>query len=266
MTSCGGGSLALFKGAFMIERLWALCAVVLLAAGALPGAVGAQTVARPAGSVVITGELGNRVFLTFDQFEALPLASKSLTVMFQAGTSVETHSFKGFLLFDVLNYLTPLFDPAVRNDKLRFYVSAMGTDQYQAIVAWGELDPQFGNKQILLAYEQDGQSLAAVGPRLVVPGDIRGGRYVSLVDTVRLDRALLPQCADDPTCSWSSSFRPVRRAAAIGPGDGVGGTGHSALNFAGSAGQGGDTWITAYNPTSPSPTTFGTVTVSADVL
>src|SRR5262245_20919309 len=258
MTSCGGGSLALFKGAFMIERLWALCAVVLLAAGALPGAVGAQTVARPAGSVVITGELGNRVFLTFDQFEALPLASKSLTVMFQAGTSVETHSFKGFLLFDVLNYLTPLFDPAVRNDKLRFYVSAIGTDQYQAIVAWGELDPQFGNKQILLAYEQDGQSLAAVGPRLVVPGDIRGGRYVSLVDPVRLDRAQLPQCADDPTCA-AFPFRPVRRAADINPGGDLGGTGQSALNFTGAAATGGDTWITAYAPTSPSPTTFGTI-------
>src|SRR5262247_3469900 len=98
-----GGSLALVKEEFMIRRLWGLCAVALLAAGALP--VGAQTVARPAGSVVITGELGNRVFLTFEQFAALPLASRSLTVTFQAGTNVETHSFKGFLLFDVLNSL-----------------------------------------------------------------------------------------------------------------------------------------------------------------
>jgi hypothetical protein len=52
------------------------------------------------------------------------------------------------------------------------------TDDYQAIVAWGELDPGFGNKPILLAFAEDGESLAAEGPRLVVPGDIRGGRYV----------------------------------------------------------------------------------------
>jgi hypothetical protein len=61
-------------------------------------------------------------------------------------------------------------------------------------VAWGEFDPGFGNKAILLAMTQDGETLAAEGLRLVVPGDIRGGRYVSLVETVRLDRARQPTC------------------------------------------------------------------------
>ena len=90
--------------------------------------------------------------------------------------------------------MKPEFDPDIKNDKLRVYVSATGTDDYQAIVAWGEFDPDFEAKLILLAVTQDGQSLAAEGLRLVVPGDIRGGRYVSLIDTVRLDRARQPQC------------------------------------------------------------------------
>jgi hypothetical protein len=47
---------------------------------------------------------------------------------------------------------------------------------------------------ILLAFAEDGESLAAEGPRLVVPGDIRGGRYVFGVETVRLDRARQPAC------------------------------------------------------------------------
>jgi hypothetical protein len=61
-------------------------------------------------------------------------------------------------------------------------------------VAWGEFDPGFENKPIMLAVTQDGNTLAAEGVRLVVPNDIRGGRYVSLVDTVRLDRARQPGC------------------------------------------------------------------------
>jgi hypothetical protein len=39
---------------------------------------------------------------------------------------------------------------------------------------------------VILATEQDGEPLDAEGPRLVVPGDIKGGRYVSGVVGVRL--------------------------------------------------------------------------------
>ena len=63
-----------------------------------------------------------------------------------------------------------------------------GSDGYRALVAYGELDPAFENKQILLAVRQDGVSLAEQGARLVVPGDIAGGRYVTGVSTVRLDK------------------------------------------------------------------------------
>jgi hypothetical protein len=169
-----------------------LVIALVLPAPALAGAK--KPFERPVGSVVITGELEDRVFLTFEQFEALPLTSHNVSVMFQAGQAMEQHTFTGFLLFDVLSILKPQFDPEVKNDRLRFYVSATGTDDYQAIVAWGELDPGFENKPILLAVTQDGKSLAAEGIRLVVPDDIRGGRYVSLIDTVRLDRARQPGC------------------------------------------------------------------------
>jgi len=63
-----------------------------------------------------------------------------------------------------------------------------GSDGYQVLVAWGEIDPDFANQDILLAVMQDGASLADQGPRLVVPSDGRGGRYVSGVARIRLDR------------------------------------------------------------------------------
>jgi hypothetical protein len=183
----------------MLRGMWLRCAIALflvVAALIVSGIAeaGGKPFERPVSSVVITGELEDRLFLTFEQFEALPLTLHTLTVTFQAGQAVEQHTFTGFLLIDVMNFLKPQFDPDVRNDRLRFYVSATGTDDYQAIVAWGEFDPGFENKQIMLAVTQDGNTLAAEGVRLVVPNDIRGGRYVSLVDTVRLDRARQPGC------------------------------------------------------------------------
>ena len=64
-----------------------------------------------------------------------------------------------------------------------------------------------------------------------------------------------------------SDFRDVRRSTEIGVGSDLGDTHHEALNFTGSAGAAGDTWITVYDPAvNPLPATFGTVRVTADVL
>jgi hypothetical protein len=64
-----------------------------------------------------------------------------------------------------------------------------------------------------------------------------------------------------------TDFRDVRRPNDINIGTDLGGTGHQALNFTGTAGAGGDTWITVYDPNPPpGPATFGSVTLSADVL
>lgn len=82
----------------------------------------------------------------------------------------------------------PHFDPAIKNDKLRYYVSVSATDDYRALVAYGEIDPGFENKEVLLATSQDSQPLTAGGPRLVVPGDVSGGRYVTNVNRVFLEK------------------------------------------------------------------------------
>jgi hypothetical protein len=63
--------------------------------------------------------------------------------------------------------------------------------------------------------------------------------------------------------------RIVRRSGDIRHGPDLGGTGHSALNFTGSAGAAGDTWITVYDETANAPGSTilgGTVQLSADVL
>jgi hypothetical protein len=169
-----------------------LVAMGLVAAITLAVTVGAASAWPPKGSFLIDGKPEHPMLLSTEEIADLLATTNPhvYTVTFQAGTAVETHTFTGYLLYDVLTFLGPKFDPAVRNDKLRFYASATGSDGYQAIVAWGEFDPIFENKAVLLAFTQDGKSLAGGGPRLVVPGDIRGGRYVSDVVSIRLERAL----------------------------------------------------------------------------
>ena len=66
-------------------------------------------------------------------------------------------------------------------------VRATAADGYQVVFTLAELDPAFGNLQVLVADRQDDQPLAPEdGPlRLVVPSDQRGAR--SLRQLVRLE-------------------------------------------------------------------------------
>jgi len=82
----------------------------------------------------------------------------------------------------------------VQNDSLRKYLVATGSDGYQVVVALSEIDPQFGNQPDVIAVAFNGGSLGQDGLiRLVVPGDIFGGRYVSnLVSLEVLDSDTSP--------------------------------------------------------------------------
>jgi hypothetical protein len=179
-----------------MKRTNALAAVTLVTVLALAavGVTGATTQRNPfklpAGSFLVRGDVAHPLVLEASDLAALP--SHTIQVSFQSATGVQQHTETGPLLADVLALAKPVFDPAMKNDQLRHYVAATGSDGYQAIVAWGEFDPGFEGKQILLSINEDGQSLAAVGPRLVVPGDVRGGRYVSNVVELRLAAARTP--------------------------------------------------------------------------
>lgn len=49
-----------------------------------------------------------------------------------------------------------------------------------------ELDPNFEGKQVIIAYERNGEPIPGnIGLRLVVPGDKHGGRSVR--DVIRID-------------------------------------------------------------------------------
>ena len=103
--------------------------------------------------------------------QALPVVTRTV------GTSVYT----GVSLWDFLNTTVGLkTNPAVKNDSLGLYAVATGSDGYKAVFSMGELDPSFGNQPDLIAYALGGVALTTNGfARVVVPNDVKAGRYVS---------------------------------------------------------------------------------------
>lgn len=63
------------------------------------------------------------------------------------------------------------------NAKLAHSVVITADDGYAALVSLGEIDPDYGNQNAILATQCNGKPMDA--PRLVVPGDRHGGRAVS---------------------------------------------------------------------------------------
>jgi DMSO/TMAO reductase YedYZ molybdopterin-dependent catalytic subunit len=168
-------------------QTWRRVAVGATAAAMAVVGIGATRTDAGSGredAVIVRGDVDHRLRLTKADLDALPQVT--ITVTFQSGSTPQTHTYTGPLLLDVLNAAGPDFDPAVKNDSLSHVVTAVGSDGYEATVAWGEFDPLFEGKKILVATVEDGTPLLDAGPRLVVPGDVRGGRYVSDVEILRL--------------------------------------------------------------------------------
>lgn len=65
-----------------------------------------------------------------------------------------------------------------KNAALKHTLLITGSDGYAVSVALGELDPNFANTQVLLAYDGADGKASFDHLRLVVPGDVHGGRSV----------------------------------------------------------------------------------------
>src|SRR5262245_16679333 len=72
-------------------------------------------------------------------------------------------------------------------------------------------------------------------------------------------------CPTPPT-EYDENFVEVRRGAEITSDLDLGGTGHCAVNFTGSAGSAGDTWTTRFDDTNHVITAFDTICTRADAM
>ena len=138
-------------------------------------------------AVELKGLVGNPRMFSRDDLMGLP--SETVQVSYQAGQGTDGGSFTGVRLLNVFDAAGGAKLPTDGNNaKLRVTVMVTAADGYQVAFGWGELDPEFGAAPILLAYTRDGQPMGEKQgmARIVVPGDKRGGRYVSMVKSIEL--------------------------------------------------------------------------------
>jgi DMSO/TMAO reductase YedYZ molybdopterin-dependent catalytic subunit len=155
---------------------------------ALSAAVGALLIVNTAAGAVFSsqftvfGDVTSPRTFNYAQLSALPSTIQmTQTVTYLAGGSSVTTTFTGVNLWALLNDVVGVTtDPGVKNPLLRKYVVATGSDGYEAAFSFGELSPDFGHQPDFIAYNQNGVPITTDGfARVVVPGDTRGGRYVS---------------------------------------------------------------------------------------
>ena len=99
------------------------------------------------------------------------------------GGAVKT-SFTGVLLWSLIQAAGGLDDTA-KGAELRHAIRITAKDGYVVVGSTGEIAPDFGGKEAIIAYERDGKPLSDV--RLVMPGDKRGGRNVRDIVSIKVE-------------------------------------------------------------------------------
>ncbi len=156
-----------------------ILAVAMAAVGQTPAPVHQAT-------VVVKNISGQTVTLGAQDFAKLP----------QVKVNAKDHDGKareyaGVRLRDLLTQAGVGASDSLRGKELADYVLVEAADSYRAVFSLAELDPDFGNTQVIVAESVDGQPLGTKeGPmRLVVPGDKRPARWVRMVTSVSVMRA-----------------------------------------------------------------------------
>jgi len=127
--------------------------------------------------------------MSFRPYELAILPQRTIAITVQEGGRSVTHTESGPYLSDVLAFLGWQPISACRNDVLRWWILASNQKGATALVTRGEIDPGFGNRPAILSISEDGRFVTAKGPRLIVPGDITGGRDITGVNQITVGRA-----------------------------------------------------------------------------
>jgi DMSO/TMAO reductase YedYZ molybdopterin-dependent catalytic subunit len=157
----------------------------MAAAGALLlGAV--QSWAQPAPGFAISGNVDHPRSWSAADLAQLPPTTE--TVFLHTGHGALEGSFSGVPLWTLLQQAGIKTDPKAKNDIMRHTVTVTGKDGYSTVLSLGEIAPELGGDQALIATTRDGKPLA--GPdgfaRLIVPGDKAAARAVENIATIEV--------------------------------------------------------------------------------
>ena len=138
------------------------------------------------GSITITGAVNNPGEITVADLQGFPV--EEVQVNYLAGGEPQEHTYTGTSLFGVIDSLGLAVPEGTKNPYLATYLVFTASDGYQVVISGGEIDPGFGNHTYYLAWAEDGATLSGDDApiRFVVPGDVKGGRYVSGVVSIEV--------------------------------------------------------------------------------
>lgn len=137
-------------------------------------------------SFTVSGLVNTPATYTLANITALPTTS----------VTVGANTYTGVTLWTLLDTAGVITNPQIHNNILRDYVVVTGSDGYQGVIALAEISPSFGNDQNIVAYSLNGGaaglSLGSSGYfRLIVPGDVKQGRWISnIIDIEVFDAAI----------------------------------------------------------------------------
>lgn len=132
--------------------------------------------------LTVQTEAGKETALSKDEITALP------HIKVTAGSPDAPVTYEGVMLKAVLEKAGVEFGSTLRGKRMASCLLVEAADQYRVVIALPELDPEFTDKQIVLAFLRDGKTLdPKEGPyRIVIPGEKRMARWVRQVTTLKI--------------------------------------------------------------------------------
>lgn len=168
-------------------RSWWVFSLLLCLAVPVHGAGGGSDLLNhPSVKLVLDGKPSD----TFDRAALEAMPRKTVQA---AANGEPPGSWQGVALEDIVRRVCVASGDSLSGRAIARFVRVSGANGYQAVFSATELDPDFGNVEVILADTQDGKPLAHDGPfRLIVPRDKRFDRWVSDVTTIEVVDASTP--------------------------------------------------------------------------
>lgn len=157
---------------------WALGLLIGLAGVGWPGsaAAGPASVEQDDGyvpSFEVTGAVARPRRYTLADLERLPAIDVIHQCVVDSTHTMQVHAYRGVLLWSLLTEAGLALPAGPSPASLRSYVVATDPGGWEAMVVLAEIDPLYNRREVIVAYQRDGQLLdASLGmAQLVVPTD-----------------------------------------------------------------------------------------------
>jgi DMSO/TMAO reductase YedYZ molybdopterin-dependent catalytic subunit len=119
---------------------------------------------------------------TLDDLRKMP--AEHVEVSYQTDRGPIKADFTGVALWSLIGAAGGLDDTG-KGAELRHTIRITAKDGYVVVTSTGEIAPEFGGKNALVAYERDGKPLDDF--RIVMPGDKHGGRNARDVVSIKIE-------------------------------------------------------------------------------